>query len=60
MKNEIGHNHSINPNLYENFAMSAVMTRQFGQRKSVTRLKRSKEDADDFKQDLVVDEESEN
>jgi hypothetical protein len=42
MKNEIGHNHSEDPSLYDNFVSSAVVTRHFGKNKSVVRSKAEK------------------
>ena len=50
MKNEMNHNHPAEPNLYENFAVSAVATRCFGRNQNVIRAKakdRQRGDAED-------------
>lgn len=48
MKNEICHNHSVEPNLYESFVYSAVTTRSFGKNKNVRQnTKKNKRDNDD-------------
>jgi hypothetical protein len=39
MKNEIAHNHAADPNAYDNFVISAIMTREFGRNKRPLRSK---------------------
>lgn len=47
MKNEIAHNHEEDPNAYNNFQMSAVLTREFGRNKKNSRSKMGRTDDDE-------------